>query len=104
MPWPKSIKRSDKAFADTFGDIGGDSATAGNGQQAPTATSQTKRTSVGAGISGGKDIKNFQIDISSLVENITFESTGGESDQELQDRMTRVLVGAVNNFERLAGG
>ena len=69
--------------------------------QQPTSA---RRTSVGGGISGGGGVRNLQVDIGSLVENVTFDSTGGESEAELQDRLTRVLVGAVNNFERLAGG
>ena len=104
-----------KSVLSNFGRLKGDdekaaaaaNATAGGAAALSSGSSPTSaatRTSVGGGISGGKDIKNIQVDIKSLVENITFESTGGESDQELQDRMTRVLVGAVNNFERLAGG
>lgn len=67
------------------------------------ATSGARSSGVG-GISGGANLKNFTINIDSLVETISFNKTGGETDQELADRITRILVGAVNNTQRLAGG
>ena len=91
------LARSDAALAGVFGEQG-----AGTGDR-PAAKRDSSRTSTGSGISGGKQITNFTINIQKLVESIVFDKTTEVSEEELEDAVKRALITAVNDTQRLAG-
>jgi tape measure domain-containing protein len=97
----KAVGEAGAAGIPTGGAASGMGGASGMG---PTSSTGATATSSGSGISGGADIKNFEINISSLVESINFSSMDGQSESDLTDKITRILVGAVNNSQRLAGG
>jgi hypothetical protein len=97
----KAAGEAGAAGIPTGGAVAGMGGASGMG---PTSSTGATATSSGSGISGGADIKNFEINISSLVESINFSSMDGQSESDLTDKITRILVGAVNNSQRLAGG
>ena len=74
-------------------------AQAGQASQAAT----TNRRAIGTGISGGRNLRNFTINIDKLIGEIIFERWDGQSEAQLQNQIVRTITTAVNNSQRLAG-
>lgn len=102
----KAKGKSQSAGLDALTDFsllaGGSASGAGGANGAASSGSRSKVSGNVAGVSSG-GIKNVTLNIDKLIEQITFESTSGDSMEKVKEMVTRVLVEASSDATRIIG-